>query len=281
MSAVLKTVWFIESRFRDSDLSLEAMAEHAGVSRSHLSRIFPVATGLQLSTYLRGRRLTEAARELVNGAPDILNVALDAGYGSHEAFTRAFRDQFGLTPDDVRRRRSLDTLELVEPLRMDSAEKVTLPPPVVEERSALRIAGLGTHFTFKNMDTIPHLWQRFGPYIPEMEHDGPAPAFGITGAMPPGSEGFDYFAAAPLAKGKELLPGLTEMVIPAGTYAKFKHEGHISKIRATCGAVYETGMPALGREPDTRWFSFIEYYGPDFEPSTGLGTVEIWVKLAN
>ena len=279
MSAVLKTVWFIESRFRDNDLSLEAMAEHAGVSRSHLSRTFPVITGHQLSAYVRGRRLTEAAKELALGAPDILNVALDAGYGSHEAFTRAFREQFGLTPDDVRRRRSLDTLDLVEPLRMDTAEKVTLAPPVVEERPALRIAGLNSHFTFKTMDTIPHLWQRFGTYLPELAFDGPPPAFGVTGPMPEGSEGFDYMAAAPLPKGKELLRGLTEMTLPAGTYARFKHEGHISTIRATCGAVYETGIPSLGREPDTSWFSFVEYYGPDFEPSTGLGTVEIWVKL--
>ena len=279
MSAVLKTVWFIESRFRDNDLSLETMAEHAGVSRSHLSRTFPVITGHQLSAYVRGRRLTEAAKELALGAPDILNVALDAGYGSHEAFTRAFREQFGLTPDYVRRRRSLDTLDLVEPLRMDTAEKVTLAAPVVEERPALRIAGLNSHFTFKTMDTIPHLWQRFGPYLPELAFDGPPPAFGVTGPMPEGREGFDYMAAAPLPKGKELLRGLTEMTLPAGTYARFKHEGHISTIRATCGAVYETGIPSLGREPDTSWFSFVEYYGPDFEPSTGLGTVEIWVKL--
>src|SRR5688572_19343417 len=153
MSAVLKTVWFIESRFRDNELSLETMADHAGVSRSHLSRTFPILTGHQISTYLRGRRLTEAARELADGAPDILDVALDAGYGSHEAFTRAFRDQFGLTPEEVRRRRSLDTLDLVEPLRMDTPEKVTLAPPVVEDRPALRIAGLNHHFTWKTMDT--------------------------------------------------------------------------------------------------------------------------------
>ena len=279
MSAVLKTVWFIETRFRDNDLTLETMAAHAGVSRSHLSRIFPIATGHQLSSYIRGRRLTEAAKDLAKGAPDSLDVALDAGYGSHEAVTRAFRDQFGLTPDDVRRRRSLDTLDLVEPLSMDSTEKVTLSPPVVEDRPALRIAGLSTHFTWKTMDTIPHLWQRFGPYLPEMEYDGPPPAFGVNGPMPEGSVGFDYFAAAPLPKGKELLPGLTEMTLPAGIYARFRHEGHISKIRGTCAAVFETGIPALAREPDTRWFSMVEYYGPDFEPSTGLGTVEIWVKL--
>jgi AraC family transcriptional regulator len=279
MSAVLKTVWFIETRFRDNELSLEAMAEHAGVSRSHLSRIFPVATGLQLSTYVRGRRLSEAAKELAKGAPDILNVALDAGYGSHEAFTRAFREQFGLTPDDVRRRRSLDTLDLVEPLRMDSTEKVTLPPPLVEDRPALRIAGLSSHFTFQTMDTIPHLWARFGQYLPEMAQDGPPIAFGISGPMPEGSEGFDYFAGAPQPKSREALPGLIEMTLPAGTYARFKHSGHISTIRATCGAVYESGLPALGQEADTKWFTFAEYYGPDFEPSTGLGTVEIWVKL--
>jgi AraC family transcriptional regulator len=98
--------------------------------------------------------------------------------------------------------------------------------------------------------------------------------------MPERSDGFDYFAAAPLAKGKELIPGLTEMMIPAGTYARYKHEGHISKIRATCAALFEA-LPQLGRETDHRWFSFIEYYGPDFEPSTGLGTVELWVKLKN
>ena len=90
---------------------------------------------------------------------------------------------------------------------------------------------------------------------------------------------FDYFAGAPLPKRREALPGLIDMTLPAGTYARFKHEGHIATVRATCGAVYETGLPALGREADTRWFSFTEYYGPDFEPSTGLGTVEIWVKL--
>ncbi|MEO6179124.1 MAG: helix-turn-helix domain-containing protein [Devosia sp.] len=281
MSAVLKTVWFVESRLRDSELSLDTMAEHAGVSRSHLSRIFPVATGRQLSSYIRGRRLTEAARELANGAPDILSLALDMGYGSHEAFTRAFREQFGLTPDDLRRRRSLDTLDLVEPLRMDTPTLPKLAPPVIEKREALRIGGLGSHFTFKTMDTIPHLWQRFGQYLPEMAYDGQPIAFGISGPMPEGSEGFDYFAAAPVPKTKELLPGLTEMTLPAGTYARFKHEGHISQIRGTCAAVYETGIPALGREADNRWFTFAEYYGPDFEPVTGMGTVEIWVKLAD
>ncbi len=78
MSAVAKTIWMIESRFRRTICRSMTMAGHAGVSRSHLSRIFPVATGCSISAYIRGRRLTEAAKALAEGAPDILSVALDA-----------------------------------------------------------------------------------------------------------------------------------------------------------------------------------------------------------
>ena len=82
--------------------------------------------------YVRGRRLTEAARSISNGAPDILAVALDAGYGSHEAFTRAFRDQFGLTPEAVRAQHHLDNIDLMEPIKMDETLVANLQPPRFE-----------------------------------------------------------------------------------------------------------------------------------------------------
>src|SRR6201993_1561952 len=78
-----------------------------GVTDHHLARAFGVLTGQSLMRYVRGRRLTEAARSLAAGEPDILKVALEAGYGSHEAFTRAFREQFQVTPEDFRSARSL------------------------------------------------------------------------------------------------------------------------------------------------------------------------------
>ena len=73
-----------------------------------MAHAFGRATGWSVMRYVRGRRLSEAARTLAAGATDILAVALDAGYGSHEAFTRAFRDQFGRTPESVRAQRHLD-----------------------------------------------------------------------------------------------------------------------------------------------------------------------------
>ena len=97
MNPVKKALWFIESHY-SRELTLDDIASGGCVSRYHLSRAFEAATGRPVMRYVRARRLTEAARRLTGGAPDILAVALEAGYGSHEAFTRAFREQFGLTP---------------------------------------------------------------------------------------------------------------------------------------------------------------------------------------
>jgi AraC family transcriptional regulator len=100
VSVTPKALWYIESHL-SSELSLDAVAEVARVSRFHLSRAFAASTGISLTGYMRARRLSEAAKALVKGAPDILSVALDAGYGSHEAFTRAFRQHFGVTPEQL------------------------------------------------------------------------------------------------------------------------------------------------------------------------------------
>ena len=98
MESVRKALWFIEGQF-GGEVSLDELSMVAGIYRHHFAHVFAGATGQSAMRYMRGRRLSEAARVLANGGADILTVALDFGYGSHEAFTRAFRDQFGVTPN--------------------------------------------------------------------------------------------------------------------------------------------------------------------------------------
>ena len=90
MSFPDKALWIIE-RNSTQPLTLDGIAAACGVSRSHLAHAFGTATGVSVMQYVRARRLSAAARALAAGAPDILSIALEAGYGSHEAFTRAFR----------------------------------------------------------------------------------------------------------------------------------------------------------------------------------------------
>ena len=101
MNPAQKALWFIESHLAER-VDPRRDRGVGGVSRFHMVRAFAAATGLSVMRYVRARRLSEAARALAGGAPDILALALEADYGSHEAFTRAFRDHFGVTPEAVR-----------------------------------------------------------------------------------------------------------------------------------------------------------------------------------
>src|ERR1700689_5819000 len=142
MNPAQKALWFIESHLA-GELTLDEVAAIGGVSRFHMVRAFAAATGLSVMRYVRARRLSEAARALAGGAPDILTLALDADYGSHEAFTRAFRDHFGVTPETVRAGTRLDHLKLQEPILMDSTLTDNLQPPRFATSKPLLVADLG------------------------------------------------------------------------------------------------------------------------------------------
>ena len=275
MTAISKTIWLIETHF-GVPLSLDAMAEQAGMSRTHLSRIFPLATGHSISGYIRARRLTVAAKALAGGAPDILGVALDAGYGSHEAFTRAFRDQFGLTPADLRRRRSLDDLTLVEPLSMDAQAKTSLPDPKIEPLPARKYAGLMQRHDMGQSNSIPLQCQRMQPFIGNVPGAVPGAAYGI---VVEGDGNFcTYMCGMEITPSAELPPEFVAIDVPARRWARFPHQGHISTLRSTVGALYEQWLPNSGEE-QAEDVSFLEYYGPDFNGKTGYGTTEIWIGL--
>src|SRR5437763_1990567 len=149
MNPAQKALWYIESHLADA-LTLDDIAAIGGVSRFHMVRSFAAATGFSVMRYVRGRRLTEAARALANGAPDILTLALDADYGSHEAFTRAFRDHFGVTPETVRSLARTDSLALQEPIQMDSTRTDNLQAPRFEISRPLLIAGIAERYNHEN-----------------------------------------------------------------------------------------------------------------------------------
>jgi AraC family transcriptional regulator len=275
MNPVTKALWFIESHFAD-DVTLAEISEIAGVSRFHMVRAFGVTTGHSVMRYVRSRRLTEAARALVNGAPDILMVALDAGYGSHEAFRRAFRDQFGLTPDRVRAGGTMDGLLLVEAFEMEKTEKTELPAPRMVDGRALLVAGLGERFAFENAAGIPALWQRFGPHIGHVPGQVGIVAYGVCHNNDDAG-GFDYVAAVEVADFSALPQDFTRIRLPAQRYAVFSHAGHVSATKATFTAIFNDWLPASGyRMADAPLF---ERYDHRFDARTGDGGFEIWVPV--
>ena len=77
------------------EVDVARVARDHGTTEYHLRRMFSALAGMPLSDYVRRRRMTLAAADLVAGAPDLLEVAVRYGYGSTEAFGRAFRAVHG------------------------------------------------------------------------------------------------------------------------------------------------------------------------------------------
>ncbi|SEE48124.1 AraC family transcriptional regulator [Rhizobiales bacterium GAS191] len=275
MNPIEKALWFIENRLT-GEISLQAIAHSAGVSNHHLARAFGAATGQSLMRYARGRRLSEAARSLIAGAPDILTVALDAGYGSHEAFTRAFREQFGVTSDYCRSVGSIDQIQLVEPIRMDKSLLIGLAEPHFEELKELLIAGYGARYTFETNQGIPAQWQRFGPHIGNVARQVGPETHGVACNFDNGGS-FEYIAGVQVSDFGALPEGFATVRIPAERYAVFRHPEHVSMLRRTHYTIWNKWLPASGMAiADAPNF---ERYGKEFNPMTGTGPIEVWMPV--
>jgi AraC family transcriptional regulator len=83
-------------------LDRETLADVAGFSVPHFHRVFTAHVGESAISYIRRVRLERAGRKLRMGAVDITEVALAAGYDSHASFSKAFKQQFGLSPSGFR-----------------------------------------------------------------------------------------------------------------------------------------------------------------------------------
>lgn len=86
----------------DEALTLEYLADNLGYSEFYISRKFKEISGMQFRDYLRYRRLAFALKEVRDTEKGILDIALNYGFSSHEAFTRAFKEAYGVTPSEYR-----------------------------------------------------------------------------------------------------------------------------------------------------------------------------------
>ena len=276
MNSVERALWFVEAHF-DQEITLEEIAAIAGVSRPHMVRAFSAVTGRSVMRYVRGRRLSVAAQALASGAPDILALALDAGYESHEAFTRAFRDQFGVTPEQVRAGRCLATLpgSILEPIRMSDIQAIDLAPPRIEQRPALLIAGLSERYNNGNAG-MPDQWQRFAPWIDNVPGQVGQSTYGVC-YNGDGKGNIDYMAGVEVSDFDDLPAELARLRVADQTWAIFTHADHISTIQRTWAAIFSQWLPNSGRQhadaPE------LEHYDDRFDPQTGNGGFGIWIPL--
>lgn len=275
MSVTNKALFVIERNLH-RDLTLDQIARYCDVSRFHLAHAFGESTGLPVMEYLRGRRLTDAAYALASGADDILTVALDSRYASHEAFSRAFKAQFGKTPEEVRKSESVEGLKLVDAIRHLESKAMRLKEPRIQKEGELLFVGLSEHVPYKDMQNIAGQWERFmsGPYG-EIDHKVAEPPVGITTGS--NDDGIEYVCAAGVTKFGPVPNNCIKLTLPPATYVVFAHDGHVTKLRETYEAIWNDWFPKSGKTPAEA--PGFERHNDTFDPRTGNGGVTIWIPI--
>jgi len=99
--SIQKTLEIIENRIGD-DIQIEELADAAALSQFYYQRLFVRLVKKPVREYIKLRRLARACEALRNSNNKILDVAVEYGFGSHEAFSRAFKDAYSMTPTQYR-----------------------------------------------------------------------------------------------------------------------------------------------------------------------------------
>jgi AraC family transcriptional regulator len=271
---VYQAILHIEANLEE-EISLPEVAEQAGYSVFHFGRIFQGVTGETVMDYVRKRRLTEAAKALVQTNRRILDIALDWQYDSHEAFTRAFKRAYGMTPGAFRRRRVF--LPLRAPLSIADIQPLGTRGAAMETRiinlPAMRVVGMA--YVGKNEnEEIYTMWGDFIPRFDEVQGKiCPDVKLGVCGdAQEDGS--FRYVAGFQVEADAPVPEGMTTFDVPAATYVVVTQHGVLSDERhglhAAVNYVYREWLPQSGYQraatPDLEWYDQ-RFTGVDREDS--------------
>jgi AraC family transcriptional regulator len=151
-----------------------------------------------------------------------------------------------------------------------------LEAPGFEHRGAFTLAGICERYNREANAGIPAQWQRFKPWI------GNIPGqigFTTYGAVFNGDESgnFDYLCAVEVADSAAVPRELQTVEVPESRYAVFRHREHISTIGRTWGAIFDRWLPESGLRCANR--PQFELYGPEFNPRTQDGGLEIWIPI--
>lgn len=168
MIAALNGLVSLVERNLGEPIDLAAFARGHGTTEYHLRRMFSALAQLPLSEYARRRRMTLAAADLAVGEPNLLAVAVRYGYGSVEAFGRAFRSVHGTGPAEVRRHGGPLSTQAMLRFRL-SVEGSTPMDVTITDRPELVLAGHAAQVPLIYEGVNPHIQAHIAAIEPE-EH---------------------------------------------------------------------------------------------------------------
>ncbi len=219
----------LEARIAE-DVALEEVAAAAFLSPFHFHRLFRGLTGETVGAYVRRLRLERAAYRLSQTEDDILAIALDVGYGSHEAFSRAFQRQFGTNPSVFRKER----------IAMTTTSKPTTSEPIdvrIETRPACTVAAVRHVGPYT---AVGDTWGALMKWGWSKMMFGKLETFGLCHDDPDvtPAEKLRYDACMVVKPGTKVKGDVQLTDLPAGAFAVTTHRGAYDSLGETYGRLF-------------------------------------------
>ena len=232
---LLRVLLYIQ-RNLDQPLDLDQLAGVACFSPFHFHRIFRGMVGESVMEYVRRLRLEHAAQKLRFSDRSVTEVALESGYDSHEAFTRAFSARFGLAPSSYRKTAAA----------ADTARPTDVRTEPVGPQRVVFIRHVGPY------NQVGPAWQQLMMWAGMRGLIGAAPLMlGIVYDSPDVTSEAKLRYDAALAVVSDVAPqgeiGVQE--IARAEYAVITHAGPYSTIQETYDRLCGGWLPSSGREP--------------------------------
>ncbi|MCY6369709.1 AraC family transcriptional regulator [Clostridium ganghwense] len=240
-----RAIIYIENHLGE-DINVSDVAKEAGYSYYHLTRIFQSLLGESIGNYIQKRRLSNGAKQLLYSDKKIIDIALENGFDSPEAFSRAFKAVYQVNPKKYRNNRLEVFIGNKKEISMDLLKHITTNitvRPEIKYIDNIYVAGI---HGVSSINDIYSLWQRFGDVantIPNKHYS--ERTFGICEQLQE-THTLNYDMDFSEVIGKEVncydnLPdGIVAKTIPAGKYAVFTHRGPLSEILKTYEYIWGT-----------------------------------------
>jgi AraC family transcriptional regulator len=242
----------VEQRLTD-DLDVASLARELGTTEYHLRRMFSSLAGMPLSEYVRRRRMSVAVAEIL-GDDDLLGIAVRYGYGSTEAFARAFRSVHGASPGDVRRDGGPLRTQPQLRFRLTVEGNITMHTRIAD-RPAFRLIGHATRVPLIHEGINPHIQAHIAS-LPSAEHvrlkelgdTEPSGLLQVSADVDPDyveGTSLTYLHGVAVADTTVTPDDLDVIEVPAGTWAVFRTEGkYPAALQATWAATATDWFPS-------------------------------------
>ncbi len=273
-----KVIDFI-GKHLDEDITLEQLSAAFCVSKFHFHHLFTALTGLSLQQYIRWLRLKRAAHQLiVTQEQSIINIAINAGFASHEAFSRAFKKTCGLTPSEFRRQGNWSCWN-TPPYCLPKQGKIEMKVEI-KQVDKIRLAVVehrgDPQFVGNSVNKLINWAKAQVINLKPKPGEAFAIAYDDPKTTPP--EQFRMDLGIKIPASLKLNNIVIEKYLPAGRYAVTMHQGSRDKLGDTVYPLYREWLPTSGEELGDLPCIFC-YYNFDYEVAETESLTEVWLLL--